>query len=218
MGQRSSPSALTLIEVLVVIVVVFGLLLLILPLLARTGKSRSVQCIYNLRQIGLALIAFASDNNGHYPMEFHSPNDVASFPALKPFVSSYQAIFREFAPPLNPQLLVCPTDTRHAASDLTNLKATNISYFLSFDATPKMTNTIVAGDRNLQNAGAAVKPGLFILTRGARVGWTREMHSNKNGDHRWGNLLFSDGSVRGCIGFNEILNQQDILTNRLIVP
>jgi prepilin-type N-terminal cleavage/methylation domain-containing protein/prepilin-type processing-associated H-X9-DG protein len=63
-GARAMP-AFTLIELLVVVAIIAILAALLLPSLRGARDSaRSVQCMNNLKQIGNALLVFASDNEG----------------------------------------------------------------------------------------------------------------------------------------------------------
>src|SRR5437773_441389 len=63
----------TLVELLVVIVIVAMLAALLLPALVKAKEQgRTSVCKNNMRQIGLALILYADDNNDHLPW----PGDV----------------------------------------------------------------------------------------------------------------------------------------------
>ena len=59
-------SAFTLVELLVVIAIVTTLIALLLPSLLRGREAaRQVQCLSNMRQIGMAWQLYASDNRGY---------------------------------------------------------------------------------------------------------------------------------------------------------
>lgn len=156
------------------------------------------------------MLLFAEDNNGRFPT---SPANLYDTNRL---ISSFQAISNELN---NPAILVCPEDTRKAAKNLHSLKTENISYFLSLDAKPELTNAIIAGDRNLAVSGQPVKPGLFSLTPDLEISWTRDMHSKIPGIPS-GNVALADGHVEGLrkTNFAALVRRQNMPTNRLIVP
>jgi prepilin-type N-terminal cleavage/methylation domain-containing protein/prepilin-type processing-associated H-X9-DG protein len=94
-GQQSRPtSAFTLIELLVVIAIIGILASMLLPVLGMAKEQgRRIACINNLRQLGLSLEMYSSENEGRFP-----PRIAPSWPTfLHPMY-------------LNVKILQCPSD------------------------------------------------------------------------------------------------------------
>jgi prepilin-type N-terminal cleavage/methylation domain-containing protein len=93
-----STRGFTLIELLVVIAIIGVLASLLLPALARAKRSaRSVACLSNLHQIGLALDLYVQENNDRLPSCAELPSVNTNLPSLSTVLGPYlktKTIFR----------------------------------------------------------------------------------------------------------------------------
>src|SRR5437667_12908961 len=67
-GNNPRPVAFTLVELLVVIGIIAVMISILLPTLAKARESaRAAKCLNNMRQISVATVTFAQENNGWMP-------------------------------------------------------------------------------------------------------------------------------------------------------
>jgi prepilin-type N-terminal cleavage/methylation domain-containing protein/prepilin-type processing-associated H-X9-DG protein len=220
--------ALTLTELLVVIFILAVAAALFLPALAAAKrKSSKVNCVNNLKQIGLSFRIWEGDNFDKYPMQVSVTNGGAMELAVAGNVAPiFQVMSNELA---TPKVLLCPADTnRIAVTDFAGgFNNSHISYFVGLDAEDKYPQMIISGDDNLEVNGVRVRPGILNLPPNTSVEWTEnERHglpqhwSIWNQHLRIGNIGFVDGSVQ--ITTVSPLQSAPVntgtATNRLVIP
>ena len=205
----------TLIELLVVIGVAAVLLVFLLPALRiPDGRVNKINCVNNLKQIGLSFREWAVDNDEKYPMHFAVTND----PMMRlvgrgnAFVL-WQTLSNELSAP---RILICPDDGQHKAAinfDV-GFSDANISYFLNLDADCDDPEMILAGDDNFAVNGKPVQPGILNLSTNTFIEWTAARH------HLTGNILLADGSVQTITSaaLQAAFRQPGVATNRPVIP
>jgi prepilin-type N-terminal cleavage/methylation domain-containing protein len=203
--HRSRRVAFTLIELLVVIAIIAILAGLLLPSLARAKeKAKQIQCLGQLRQVGMAMRMFANEHRDKFPSHV-DPKDGGALTrpnAWEHFLSLSNEL-------VMPQLLICPSDReRTRAVDFsanpggfahTTNRNKALSYFVGTHAYVDKSQTLVAGDRHITNGiGQLQSCGPAQLSFGATpfppaqlagVRWTGKLHRYS------GNIVLADGRV-----------------------
>jgi prepilin-type N-terminal cleavage/methylation domain-containing protein/prepilin-type processing-associated H-X9-DG protein len=205
MGNQNQrrAGAFTLLELLVVMAIIGILVSLLLPQLAQAkARARRIQCVSDLRQVGVAFHIFLHDHESLFPFQLSTnAGGTAEFTRPGPRGGGGPpGLFRHFQVLSNElgtvKVLICPADTeRVVAENFAALENGNVSYFVGTNAAYARPGSILAGDRNLTNSAAGLR-SVIRLGKGATVSWTGELHRFK------GNLLFADGRVEELNSLN----------------
>jgi hypothetical protein len=206
--------ALTLVEVVVVLFLLVILAVMLLPALSAAKRGGGPECYGNLRQIGLAYQVWAGDNYDKFPMEVSvTKGGAMELAAAGNVAASFQVMSNELS---TPRVLLCPKDIEHSRTDNFDARfsAKNISYFIGLDVSTNHSNSILAGDNNLERDGHPLAPGVQELTSNNMSVWSETRHI------RSGNLLLVDGSVHSLNNSNLVnqFYQTGLATNRLAIP
>ncbi len=210
-------TALTLLEVLVIIVCLFVSSLFILGLINEAGwksKAQRVNCINNLKEIGVAYKLWGGDSTANFQLH----NSTARG-GVKELVQRGIAYVRYQVMSNNlttPKLLICPADINKIAATnfSTNFGNKNISYFVGVDASDVWPQTLLSGDDNFEIGDVPVKSGLLEFSTNAPIAWTTKRHKNA------GNIGLADGSVwlTDDKQLVQKLIETGLATNRLAIP
>jgi prepilin-type N-terminal cleavage/methylation domain-containing protein len=203
--------AFTLIELLVVIAIIAILAALLLPALAAAKrKAQRINCVSNIKQMGIAFRLWEGDNQDRYPMAVSTlyngakekvysaaSNGTTTPPSSLGITNVFVVMSNELT---TPKVLFCPSDNvRQATTNFPSLHFNdeNMSYFVCGDAIETYPQMILDGDRNIGTATAANVPATItnVLARqwtGAEWwAWSAvDMHL------RVGNLGMADGSAQ----------------------
>jgi len=225
---HSFDRAFTMIELLIVIACLGILAALLLPALARPKVyAQKINCVNNLKQVGVAFRTWALDFGDKYPPQVSITNG-----GTMELVNSgtvylhYQVMSNELS---TPKILVCPEEAARQRWTANTFglgvpgehncipfsSNTNVSYFVGIDAVDTSPSMFLSGDANIGVDGALPKTGLQSFSTNSNIGWYQPRHEKG----KKGNIGLADGSV-------QVFDSKELrkalfasgVTNRLAMP
>lgn len=186
--QRGDISLLDLLAIIAAVVIVGMVGYAYLQGSHSNAAARRVNCVNQLKCIGLSFRLWANDNNDTMPARVSVTNDGAMEWVAN---GSVAAIFKVMSNEVgSPKILLCPADVgRQPATNFGTVADTNISFFAVPEADEAMPGLWLTGDRNLATNLAPQGAGSFTMPGNGAVSWTAAMHRNK------GNVGLADGSA-----------------------
>jgi prepilin-type N-terminal cleavage/methylation domain-containing protein len=221
--------AFTLVELLVVIAIIIILAAVLLPPLAQPkARAAKINCVNNLKQVGVAYRTWALDNSDKYPAQVSITNGGTMELVLSGIVYPHFSVMSNELS--TPKILVCPDDTARQKSVATTFSSTvpagsgytrafnsdaSVSYFVGVDAADTSPLMLLSGDANIGLDGVGPTPGLQSFATNSSVSWYQPRHEKG----KKGNIGLADGSV-------EAFNSKELrkaltasgATNRLAIP
>ncbi len=206
----------TLVELLVVIAIISLLAALLLPVLTQAkARAKRIQCVSNLREIGVADHLFENEHGGKLPTQA-STNDggaselvTAAYQVPGPFYSSFRFLHPLAGELGTPSLFACPADLeRWPAANFDAFANTNLSYAVGLVADANNPGAILLADRSLP-ARLKNRFGSFGEIPCRQPAWS--------GAHgQAGDILLADGHVDES--FNGAIFSEESVAEDVVYP
>ena len=190
-GFRTNRGDTSLLDVLAIVAAVVVVLGLVLPMLAKSqAKASRINCVNNVKQIGLSFRLWAGDNNGKFPAHVSTnAGGTMELVGNGSVAAQFVVLSNELS---TPKILLCPWDKQRSMTYTfaTNLTDGNISYFVVPEGDESLPQMWLVGDRNLASNTVPLKAGLFTLKASTPMSWTKDLHKHQ------GNIGYADASVQ----------------------
>jgi len=208
---RRGHDGFTLIELLVVIAIIAILAAILFPVFARARESgRRTSCASNMKQLGLLLAQYTSDNDSRMPLRHGDDKNDYARPTSP---ANYWKALRRYS--MSRGILKCPSvaDTSGTGAEATETTAADYNTYVAnavvfgrnIAAIPNPAEIIAFQESRYKHTYALFRPidndsaalehtGSSTYSNWHSSDGTREKFSNTHMDG--GNLTFSDGHVK----------------------
>jgi prepilin-type N-terminal cleavage/methylation domain-containing protein/prepilin-type processing-associated H-X9-DG protein len=204
--MHTSRRGFTLIELLVVIAIIAILAAILFPVFARAkAKARQTQCLSNMKQLGLAMIAYAADYDQLLPMWMDLAHNIyATPPGTKPSDADapatnppgYTSWDTAIGPYLkNQQILICPDNPLGQAGNIRGYAEPQYVSGAGTEQPPNPVATVLLAEKGAYVPGAWSDAAMeSFYQMGASKDYPTDLNKMPHNDGK--NFAFLDGHAK----------------------